>query len=103
MLLGFGRLPSGQTLGMGCGKGLDWVEEGLGKRVRLVSRDVEAFEVVAGKSLRGESLLAAGPIRFRRWVLCGTINGEIGCSRLGSAFKVFTVSDNCTQMAVVID
>ncbi|GJX08759.1 phloem protein 2-like protein [Tanacetum coccineum] len=64
---------------VGGGKGLDWVEEGLGKRVRLVSRDVEAFEVVAGKSLRGESLLAAGSGlgRLPRWQLLGLV----GCGK----------------------
>ncbi|GJY41612.1 hypothetical protein Tco_0428882, partial [Tanacetum coccineum] len=46
---------------VGCGKGLDWVEEGLGKRVRLVSRDVEGFEVVAG-NVGEESRLLAGSV-----------------------------------------
>ncbi|GJX84758.1 retrovirus-related pol polyprotein from transposon TNT 1-94 [Tanacetum coccineum] len=47
---------------VGGGNGLDWVEEGLGKRVRLVSRDVEGFEVVAG-NVGEESRLLAG--RFK--------------------------------------
>ncbi|GJW19742.1 hypothetical protein Tco_0027178 [Tanacetum coccineum] len=38
---------------VGCGKGLDWVIEGLGKRVKLVSRDGGAFEEMAGKSREG--------------------------------------------------
>ncbi|GKF92542.1 hypothetical protein Tco_0279261, partial [Tanacetum coccineum] len=33
---------------------LDWVIEGLGKRVKLVSRDGGAFEDLAGKGERGE-------------------------------------------------
>ncbi|GKF96854.1 hypothetical protein Tco_0292675, partial [Tanacetum coccineum] len=37
---------------------LDWVIEGLGKRVKLVSRDGGAFEALAGNELRGEPLLA---------------------------------------------
>ncbi|GKG05521.1 hypothetical protein Tco_0325607, partial [Tanacetum coccineum] len=55
---GLGRLPRWQLLGLvGGGKGLDWVEEGLGKRMGWYLVMVKVLRELAGKVERGELLL----------------------------------------------